>query len=245
MFKLIVVDDEKNIREFILSFDWEQIGVQPLCCFSSGEEALAFLDANSVDIILTDICMTGMDGISFIEAAKKKVPKVAIICISGYNDYEYLRSCLRLGANDYLLKPIDKDELFDAVSTVLSGKTPQKSNDFFENNLMDEQQEQNHNIKTVLDYIDRHYAECLTLEIVSEVVLLNPVYLSYLFKKIKKVNFSEYLNEIRLKRAMELLKETNLRINEVALRVGYNDARYFSTLFKRKTGMSPNEFRNK
>ena len=74
---------------------------------------------------------------------------------------------------------------------------------------------------------------------------LNPVYLSHLFKKIKKVNFSEYLNEVRLLKAMELLKGTTMRISEIAQSVGYNDARYFATLFKKKTGMSPNEYRNK
>lgn len=245
MFNLIIADDEKIIRESILSFDWQRIGVNPLGCFASGEEVLEFLKNNSVDILLTDIRMSGMDGITLIAEVKKIYPDIAIICISGYDEYEYLRSCLRLGAKDYLLKPIDKDKLFESVQTVISGKQIDEKEIFFNSPVIDEQQEQNHYIKIVTDYIDEHYKEPLSLEIVAELVLLNPVYLSHLFKKIKKVKFSDYLNEVRLKNAMKLLKNTSLRINEVAFNVGYNDARYFATIFRKKTGMSPNEYRNK
>lgn len=245
MFDLIVVDDEKIIRETIISFEWEKIGVKPVKCFSSGEEAIGFIQENRVDIVLTDICMVGMDGISLIAAIKKIDSRIKIVCISGYNDYEYLRSCLRLGANDYLLKPIDPDRLFEAVQAVLAEKHTEKNTELFENTFADEQKEQNHYINIVLDYIDNNYSDYLSLESISNVVQLNPVYLSHLFKKIKKVNFSEYLNEVRLLKAMELLKGTTMRISEIAQSVGYNDARYFATLFKKKTGMSPNEYRNK
>lgn len=245
MVNLIIADDEKIIRESILSFDWKKIGVNALACFASGEEVLEFLKNNSVDILLTDIRMSGMDGITLIAEVKKLYPGIAIICVSGYDEYEYLRSCLRLGAKDYLLKPIDRDKLFESVQTVISGKPIDEKDIFLNSPSIDEQQEQNHYIKIVTDYIEEHYAEPLSLETVAELVQLNPVYLSHLFKKIKKVKFSDYLNDVRLKNAMQLLKNTSLRINEVAFNVGYNDARYFATIFRKKTGMSPNEYRNK
>lgn len=245
MFRLIVLDDEKIIRESIISFDWESIGIEPAACFSCGEEALAYMQEHSVDVVLTDICMPGMDGVSVIAQIKKLNPDIVVICISGYDEYEYLRACLKLGANDYLLKPIDKKELFDTVSYALAGKSSDKEKDLLEETITGEQKTQNYYVDMIVRYVGENYKNHISLEKIAEVVCLNPVYLSHLFKKMKKVNFSEYLNDVRIKKAEELLKSTTLRISEISEHVGYNDTKYFSSLFKKKTGMSPNEYRNK
>lgn len=245
MYKLIVVDDEKFIRESLISFEWETIDVKPCGCFESGETALEYIRKNPVEVVLTDIRMPGMTGISLVAKIKEMNPDIAVICISGYSDYEYLRACLQVGANDYLLKPIDKDELFETVGKLVSGKTVLREN---VSSVIEEDHEkkvQHHYINIVLKYIEENYFKSVSLEKAAEVVGLNPVYLSYLFKKIKKINFSEYLNEVRLKKAEELLTDSTLKIGEISERIGYRDARYFSSLFKKRTGMSPNEYRNK
>jgi response regulator of citrate/malate metabolism len=100
--------------------------------------------------------MSGMDGITLIGEVKKLYPTIAIICISGYDEYEYLRSCLRLGAKDYLLKPIDRDKLFESVQTVISGKQVDEKDILLSSPVIDEQKEQNYYIKIVSDYIDEH-----------------------------------------------------------------------------------------
>ena len=74
---------------------------------------------------------------------------------------------------------------------------------------------------------------------------MNPVYLSYLFKKVTGVKFSDYLNELRVKKATELLENSTLRIGEISTKVGYKDSRYFSEVFKKRMGLTPNEYRNK
>lgn len=245
MHRIIVVDDEKFIRESIVSFEWKTIGVQPVGCFENAEDALDYIKQNPVDIVLTDICMPGVDGIEFIRKIKEINPDIAVICISGYSDYEYLRACLQVGANDYLLKPIDKDDLFKTVEKLMSGKTglSESASSVMEDD--NEKKVQHHYINIVLKYIEDNYYKSVSLEKAAEVVGLNPVYLSYLFKKIKKINFSEYLNEVRLKKAEELLTHSTWKIGEISERIGYKDARYFSSLFKKRTGMSPNEYRNK
>lgn len=245
MYNLIVVDDEKFIRESLISFDWETIGVKPCSCFESGEMALDYIMKNPVEVVLTDIRMPGMPGVSLIAKIKEINPDIAVICISGYSDYEYLRACLQVGANDYLLKPIDKDDLFETVGKLMSGKTVLQENVSSAMEEDNEKKVQHHYINIVLKYIEENYFKSVSLEKAAEVVGLNPVYLSYLFKKIKRVNFSEYLNEVRLKKAEELLTDSTLKIGEISEEIGYKDARYFSSLFKKRTGMSPNEYRNK
>lgn len=245
MYNLIVVDDEKFIRESLFSFDWETIGVKPCGCFESGEKALEYIMKNPVEVVLTDIRMPGMTGVSLVAKIKEINPDIAVICISGYSDYEYLRACLQVGANDYLLKPIDKDDLFETVGKLMLGRTALREDVSSVIEEDNEKKVQHHYINIVLKYIEENYFKSVSLEKAADVVGLNPVYLSYLFKKIKKVNFSEYLNEVRLKKAEELLTDSTLKIGEISEQIGYKDARYFSSLFKKRTGMSPNEYRNK
>ncbi len=93
-------------------------------------------------------------------------------------------------------------------------------------------------------YIEENYPrEGLTLSELAQAVHVSPVYLSVIFKKERGINFSDFLTEIRLKKAMELLRGTDLKTYEVAERVGYSNPRYFSACFKRYTGYSPSDFK--
>lgn len=91
--------------------------------------------------------------------------------------------------------------------------------------------------------ISAHYAENLTLQRLAEQLNLHPVSLSQLFKKECGMNFSEYLTDIRIKEAQRLLRDSSLKIYEIAAAVGYQDLQHFGQVFKKKTGLSPKEFR--
>ena len=92
-------------------------------------------------------------------------------------------------------------------------------------------------------YVEEHYMENITLEDLGEYLGFNPSYFSTLFKKETGTSFVEYLSRVRMEKAKELLKETDLKIQDICLMVGYNDVRYFRKLFARSTGLSPNEYR--
>lgn len=95
-------------------------------------------------------------------------------------------------------------------------------------------------------YIEEHYAkQGLSLQEIAKHVHMNPVYLSTLFKQEKNINFSDFLLHIRMKKAMELLRENNMKTYEVAEKVGYSSPEYFSVCFKKYTGVPPIEFKNK
>lgn len=100
-------------------------------------------------------------------------------------------------------------------------------------------------IRKALDYIGFHYAEDISLNTVADFVYLNRDYLSRQFKKEVGINFSEYLLALRLKRAKQLLETTNMRISDVALSVGMTNMSYFSTVFHKSFGYTPNEIRKK
>ncbi len=88
-------------------------------------------------------------------------------------------------------------------------------------------------IRMVLKYIEEHYTDPIRLEDAALLVTLNPAYLSNIFKKETGENFVDYLNSYRIGQARELLKDSNLSINEIAYSTGFQDARYFSKLFKK------------
>lgn len=101
----------------------------------------------------------------------------------------------------------------------------------------------NYTIKKAINYIREHYDENIGLEEIASQLEITPEYLSSLFNKEVGTNFSTFLKEFRISHAKRLLKGTDLKIYEVAEKVGYNDAKYFMRVFKEVQGMSPKEFR--
>ncbi|MBS4202226.1 response regulator [Bacillus sp. FJAT-49732] len=94
------------------------------------------------------------------------------------------------------------------------------------------------------NYIEQHYEKSITLEDVAEVVQLSPHYFSKLFKELCGKSFIDYLTEVRVKHAKELMKQQEKSLKEICFQVGYKDPNYFSRVFKRVTGLSPSEYRN-
>ncbi|UUZ81328.1 AraC family transcriptional regulator [Paenibacillus sp. P26] len=98
-------------------------------------------------------------------------------------------------------------------------------------------------IEKCIAYIDSHYMEDLSLELVSGRFFFSPNYLSSFFKNHLGMTFSKYLSHIRLKKAVELLKSTDMKVYEIALRVGFKDDKYFYRVFRGRFGLTPDEYR--
>ncbi|QYR19469.1 response regulator [Paenibacillus sp. sptzw28] len=95
----------------------------------------------------------------------------------------------------------------------------------------------------VKNYIEEHYAENITLESISALAYMNPYYFSSFFKKHNGENFKAYVTEVRMKHALRLLMQTDLMVYEIAEKVGYNNARHFSDMFKKRYGKLPQEYK--
>lgn len=99
-------------------------------------------------------------------------------------------------------------------------------------------------IARVVQYIEEHYADDISLESVASVAFMNPYYFSSFFKKQMKRNFKQYVTDLRMEHALSLLKNTDLMVYEIAEKVGYKNARHFSDMFKKQTGKLPQEYKN-
>lgn len=100
-------------------------------------------------------------------------------------------------------------------------------------------------IEQVMNYILQHYCEDITLNDVASVVYLNPIYISRLIKEQTGKGFSEWLMEMRIKKAVSQLKHTDRYVYQIAEDVGYPNLKYFYKVFKRTTGKSPNDYRSR
>lgn len=113
MYEIMLVDDEKGVRNSIKAkIDWEAAGFRVVSEASSGNEALQLLEQGPLpQLVISDIRMPQMDGIEFIRICKKKYPLLRTVVLSGYSDFDYLKSAIQLGVKDYLLKPVARAEL--------------------------------------------------------------------------------------------------------------------------------------
>jgi two-component system response regulator YesN len=100
----------------------------------------------------------------------------------------------------------------------------------------------NHIVKATKEYLENHYDQDISLEDVAEQVNISPQYFSKLIKKTTGYNFIDWLSMLRVKKAKELLTNSNLTVKEVCFMVGYKDPNYFSRIFKKRIGITPSEY---
>lgn len=213
------------------------------------------------DIILTDIRMPGLDGLELIERLYHECPDTKVIIISGYDDFSYAQKAIQFGAFDYIVKPIEEEDLIKVLKRFKEqyekkAKAHQKIRKL-KSELEKVQQsivdpsctiyQSNLDVKTdirkVMAYIDEKYNTDLTLEDAAKMLFLNKNYFSEIFKKETGIGFNEYLNKVRMQKAKSLLEIRSLKINEIGDMVGYSDAAYFIKVFKKYYGTTPSEYR--
>lgn len=395
MLKLLIADDEPKIRRGLRNvFNWDEFGIEIVGEAEDGEIALDMVKKFKPNIILVDICMPFLNGLEFINQINNILKDSIIIIITGYDEFSYAQQAIKLHVFDYLLKPIERDQL---KSIIIKAKNKLENNKY--SNWEDQQVKKNFltmkknfinewlndnlsntNIKEqlgyfglefdnnigiilvkvidkvaknevlneldnkllffaieniilellknttnntiledddgniiaitkitniiewndidikIVEYVDKYlkktiiackkealdgyksipkiykqllneserksnctplvllaknfidsnyYNESISLQSISDKLNVSTAYLSKLLKKEEGISFIDYLTQIRIKKALQLMKDPKLKIYEIAEKVGYNDQHYFSTAFKRVIGMSPIEYRRR
>ncbi|MCH1625689.1 response regulator transcription factor [Ferdinandcohnia quinoae] len=230
MKEILVVEDEGIIRQGLKVLLEQVIGGFQVVEAKSGEEGISMVHQHMPHLIITDIRMGSMDGLTFTSKVRQVSEEVPIIILSGHSDFEYARTALRYGITDYLLKPINRIELSETISRIFKEPTIEMT-------------ETSKQFQRILQYIDDHLSHEITLKHIAEYVYLNPQYVGHLFKSELDQTFTEYITEVRLKRAKKLLKDTTLKVYEVARLSGYKSPKHFMTIFKQEIGMTPVQFR--
>ncbi|MDH6368940.1 two-component system response regulator YesN [Paenibacillus sp. PastF-3] len=384
---ILIADDERVIREGIKR---TIRSIYPYYCVhvaASTEEAVKIMEEQSIHMVLTDILMPGMNGLEFMRISKRRYPYVKWVVISAHSEFAYAQEAVRLGARDYLLKPIGKSKLLEIISNLSleieqdhkfikdedrlrsslkylregvfqrlasgfnlgnldisqliedhqcfylillqmdAGDKNIRIEHFIVENVLTELIDRDgsgfvvsydrqsllglitlreearletfledgrtylkqylktpfqmihsglsYDINTVpqivtslreavnsqvldltpakgsgekaidiaLQYVKEHYFEDLTLEKIASVVFLNPVYFSQLFKQKTGQGYKEYVTSLRLEQAKLLLVNSKLKVAEIAERIGYQDMRHFTQMFRKRFLVTPTEYR--
>ncbi|HUX22439.1 MAG TPA: response regulator [Spirochaetia bacterium] len=248
MYRLVIVDDEVEIRKGLTRyFPWWELDFEVAAALENGLEALNFIRNNEVDAILTDIRMPVMSGIELARAIRKEKPGLRIVFLSAFKDFSYAQTAVELGVKRYVLKPTDHREL---RSTFLEVKkeldltvTPKKGATYGEAPI-----ERVSRGNTILCRIDEYLLQQLplaTLEGAARAVHLNPQYVSRLFKSLTGRRFGQYLLDLKMRKAAELLEDFSYYTYQVSELVGYSNPKNFSRSFKRHFGVSPRDYQQR
>lgn len=114
--KVLIVDDEAHvIRAVKLLVPWQELGITETYEALTPQDAIRIIEAEQPEILITDIVMQDLSGIDLMKYIAGSLKHIKVIVISGYNNFDYVRSSLQHGGVDYLLKPLDQDQLIEAV----------------------------------------------------------------------------------------------------------------------------------
>ena len=248
MYNLLIVDDEPIIRRGIKSLAiLSEIGISEIFEAGNAEKCLEIIDKEHIDIIMLDINMPNTDGLTLAKILKEKNKNFAIIMVTGYDYFEYMQTAIRLGVDDYLLKPVNKTDIelvlrrmIDKIEKIRLENRLLKLNVTSKNITAGE----NSSFKAVREYMEEHLFDSdLSLGYMAENLGFNSSYLSGIIKQIYGIPFQEYVTLKRMEQAKILCLSTDMKNYEIAEEIGYEDVNYFTNRFKKTFGITPKQFK--
>ena len=245
MYKVIVCEDEVMILDNIVKkINQSELGFEVIQKALNGKQALQLIEEYLPDVVVSDIKMPFMDGLELIGKIDVKYPYMKKIIISGYAEFEYAKKAMAFNTYDYLLKPVNSDEL---TQTLI--KLKMDLDDEF-NDLMDqagvvkEQVSPAEAVNFTQWYIRSHFEKDINFNHIALRLNYTPGYLSKLFTQQVGESPNKYYLNLKMDKAKYLLIHCEkLSVKQIAERIGYEDQSYFSRIFKKIVGKSPLEYR--
>ena len=216
MIRLLIADDEKLEREALAELIQRRFEREVVLeVAENGRKAADTAVLWGADLILMDIEMPGMSGLDAARAVLAQRPSCRVIFVTAYSLFQYAHEAVQTETEE---EAEDAPEEGENSQTALV-------------------------MAHVRRYLEDNYMFDLSLDSVGEILHISPAYLSAQFKKYQKMNFLDCLTELRINAAKELLADPFRSSAEVASMVGYEDASYFARAFKKRTGMTPTQYR--
>jgi len=249
MWKVIIVEDEIFVRESVKELiRWEELGFELVAEAGDGVEALELIKTAPPDLVITDIMMPRMDGIELLKETRKLDIDSKFVMLTCMGEFEYIRQAMEYGASNYILKlSMSVKDLRETLQKInkelLHSKTitgHRRMNSFVQSDRTNSHPELN----KIVMFIEQNYAKDISVKSLAKYVMMGENYLSALFKKKMGKTLIHYLHEVRIEQAIHLLNETDMTIHEIGLKVGFVNDNYFIKIFKRLTGLTPNQYRH-
>lgn len=246
MLKVVVIDDESVVRKgIVLGVDWTSMHCVVVGEASNGEEGLLAVEKYNPNLIITDIRMPKMDGIEMVKELRNRGCRAHVIVLTAYDDFQYVRSALQLGAVDYLLKPFRNQDLETAILRIMEKEKDMSAMEP-QDMLPLAKGDKSKYVLEALNYIAEHYNDNdISITPIARSLGVSESHLSHVFKKETSYTIIGYLTQYRVHMAMKLLQDCRYKVYEVSEMVGYRDVAYFGSTFKKLTGVSPSEYQDR
>ena len=245
---ILVVDDSQDMQQFLVGIFNRDYNVEAA---SDGEEAEQIIRSKHIDMVVTDLMMPNVDGLELTQFIKKNsdTDHIPVILLTAKTAIESRLQALQYGADDYVTKPFEPEYLRARVQNILAQRTHLEQS--YRQRLMRLEPQQSDEpvpgdsfLAKLLDIMDKQMDNnTLTVdELVEEMNMGRTVFFNKL-KNLTGLSPVEFIREMRIKRAAQLLEDRKYNITEVTYMVGMNDSRYFSKCFKNTYGVTPSEYR--
>lgn len=239
---LFVDDDEFICKDLMLKFRRLDHGVEyKTYSVSSGNQAISIIKETAIDIVITDVRMPFLSGTGLIKIIREGGFQGQIYVLSGFDDYDSIRTAFLNGSNDYFLKPIMMAQLDQKLKRYLQSRVQPNALPASE-----EPKEDKKSLRVIdfaIEYIHQHYMNPdLSMAMVADHVMLSYSHFSMLFRKETKQPFPAYLLKYRVAKAKILLQDPSMKITDVGYKVGFNYPQQFSRDFKKITGVYPSQY---
>lgn len=234
---ILIVDDEKMEIEIIQKLiDRNRFAYSAIYTAQSVKKAKKICNMYPISIIICDIEMPQENGHDLVRWIRNNQMEIEVIYLTGHAEFSYATTALRLGAVDYLLKPVDQEDLMKALEKA-SHKIPQMQLEQGESLSAEKI------VEKVKEYIQNNCEKDISRIKIAERFFIHPDYLSHIFKEWTGETFQDYIIHARIEKGKKLLTQTDMSISNIATNSGYSNTAYFAKHFKRETGMSPKEYR--
>ena len=243
MIRVVIVDDDSEIHSGLAHFfPWAENGFEVCGCFASSRSALDYLLIHPVDLLITDICMPGLDGLDLIRELQTRNVYPQIILLSAYKNFQYAQKAMQYGVRYYLVKPAAYGEIMETLESVKKDLYGKEKNPV--NNPRKAAGLNAKIIARINAFVTEHY-KTVTLQELSEMTHMNASYLSRFYKENTGQTLSSFIISLKMKQALRLLRDPAIRnIYEISEDLGYTNAKSFSKAFKGFYGLTPQEYRN-
>lgn len=245
---ILVVDDNSDMRQFLSGIFGRDYSIETA---EDGEQAKHILQEKSIDLVITDLMMPNMDGLELTQFIKQneETDHIPVILLTAKAAIESRLQALQFGADDYMTKPFEPEYIRARVHNILKQRA-QLEQSYRQRLMRLETQKGDESIPgdaflaKLLNVMEKQMDNnTLTVDdMVEEMGMGRTVFFNKL-KTLTGLSPVEFIREMRIKRAAQLIEETKYNITEVTYMVGMNDSRYFSKCFKNTYGVTPSDYR--
>ena len=237
--KILIADDESTIRNGLAGLigkwfpNWEIVGLA-----ENGKQRVGVSSQEKPQIALVDINMPEMNGLEMIENLRSILPNTLVVILSGYDQFDYAQQGIRLGVLDYLLKPVDREELFMVLRDA-GERVAKNTIEGVEEIADDLSLAQQARVLLEGSFTDAE----TTLNGIAASLHVSASSLTRSMQKEFGMSFGEYITSLRIEKACLLLMSTEQKMYEVAENCGYGSQHYFSRVFRKQRGETPQAYR--